>query len=496
MSSSRSLTQSVTTGVSWLGVAQVLQRATTLVVTAVLARQLFPEDFGLIALTLLTVNVISYFQDMGLSAALVQRPEVESDHLSTTFWLNLSAGLLLGAAGIVLAPLVATIFREPRLTSVLIAALIILPINGLGWTSYALLQRRLAFKEIAVIEWTSTLLSGVVAIVLALSGAGVWALIAQNVVGAIVSSSGRLLAAGWLPNLSFNMGRAKELFSFSSGALGYFVVNHGMRNIDNAIVGGVLGTAALGYYSLAYNLILMPGMTVCGLVGRVMFPALSSVQKDLSRFRRAYLRMARTVALITFPLILGLGATAPIFIRTIYGDRWAPAVPIVQILIVVGFFEAIAIWGPAAWALGRTKTTVVLAGISLLVMIIAFAIGVRWGLAGVAWAYVFISPIVFVLPHLWTNRLMELRFGKFLRAVAPPFCAAGIMGLVIVVMTTRGIQLSASRWANLTGYVIFGGCLYIALVACIAFLNRQQQGMISWLIGREASERQPEGVTL
>src|SRR2546421_796985 len=115
-----SLTSKVTSGVSWLSVAFFAQRAMILVVTAILARQLSPEDFGLIALTLLTVNFVSYFQDMGLSAALVQRKELENDHLVTAFWLNVVAGILLGAIGCGLSPLVALIFREPRLTPLLI----------------------------------------------------------------------------------------------------------------------------------------------------------------------------------------------------------------------------------------------------------------------------------------------------------------------------------------------------------------------------------------
>src|SRR5947207_9800335 len=190
--------------------------------------------------------------------------------------------------------------------------MITLPINGLGWASHSLLQRRLAFKQISIVEWLSMSVSGVTAITLALLGAGVWALIAQNIIGSIVSASGRLIAAGWLPGLAFSKQRFRELFSFSSGALGYFLVNHGMRNIDKAIIGSVLGATALGFYSIAYNLVLLPGMTICGLVGRVMFPALSSVQADLVRFSRAYPRMTRTVAFGTFPLLIGLGATTKI----------------------------------------------------------------------------------------------------------------------------------------------------------------------------------------
>src|SRR2546421_2482437 len=148
-----SLGKKVTHAVSWLAVAQVAQRATTLVVTAILARRLLPSDFGLIALTLLSVNFISYFQDMGLSAALVQRADLEKDHLDTAFWVNVIGGLALGLLGLALSPLIATLFRESRLTVLLMVMMITLPINGLGWASHSLLQRRLAFKQISIVEW-------------------------------------------------------------------------------------------------------------------------------------------------------------------------------------------------------------------------------------------------------------------------------------------------------------------------------------------------------
>lgn len=493
-----SLGKKVTHAVSWLAVAQVAQRATTLVVTAILARKLLPADFGLIALTLLSVNFISYFQDMGLSSALVQRAELEKEHLDTAFLVNVVGGLMLGLIGLALSPVLSTFFREPRLTRLLMVMMITLPINGLGWASYALLQRRLAFKQIAIIEWLNVSVSGVAAIGLALSGAGVWALVAQNIVASLIIAAGRLASAKWFPGLFFSAKRFRELFSFSSGALGYFLVSHGMRNIDKMIIGGVLGATALGFYSIAYNLILMPGMTICGLVGRVMFPALSSVQTDLRRFRRAYLRLARTVAFATFPMIVGLGATAKIFIPTIYGERWLPSVPILQILIVIGFFEAIAIWGAAAWALGNTRMSVICAVISLVMMSVAFGVGVHWGLTGVAWAYVLASPIIFLVPHIWTNRLMDLRLSALLEAIGPPLCGSAVMGIAVWWLISDGVRLFTANWANLTAYVTLGALIYAFVLLSMAIFYRRQHSVISWLIGRHLADIdvQPQGISL
>ncbi|MGA9995549.1 MAG: oligosaccharide flippase family protein, partial [Pyrinomonadaceae bacterium] len=249
--------------------------------TAILARQLSPEDFGLIALTLLAVNFFTYFHDMGLSSALVQRAELREEHLTTAFWLNICAGVILALIGLTLSHPVAAVFREPRVAPLLTVMMITFPISGLGWVSYALLQRKFKFREIAIIEWVANLISGITGIALAIAGAGVWALVAQQLAMSVVLTGGRVIAASWLPKFRFSAQSARELFSFSLSALGYFVVSHGVRSVDNAFVGGVLGVTALGYYALAYNLVLMPGMTICVLIGRVMFPVLSSMQGDM-----------------------------------------------------------------------------------------------------------------------------------------------------------------------------------------------------------------------
>ncbi|MGA9997368.1 MAG: polysaccharide biosynthesis C-terminal domain-containing protein, partial [Pyrinomonadaceae bacterium] len=193
---------------------------------------------------------------------------------------------------------------------------------------------------------------------------------------------------------------------------------------------------------------------------------------------------------------IGLGAAAPLFVTTIYGDKWAAVVPVLRVLIVVGFFEATGFWGIAVWALGKTKITFILALASLILMTIAFSIGVRWGLLGVAWAYVIVSPIVFILPHLLAARLMKLRLSDYIGAIAPPLLAAVVMGFVIALSIDRGIQLFTSRWLNLLAYIMVGAFIYSAVLIGIAIANRGERGIISWLMGRHLSEfeGQPQNV--
>jgi O-antigen/teichoic acid export membrane protein len=228
-----------------------------------------------------------------------------------------------------------------------------------------------------------------------------------------------------------------------------------------------------------------------------MFPALSSLQDDLVRFRSAYLRMARTITFATFPLIIGLGATAPLFVTTIYGEKWEQAVPVIRLLVVVGFFEGMGTWGTAIWALGKSRITFHLALASLALMTIVFFIGVRWGIVGVATAYIIISPIIFVVPHMLANRLMKLNLGAFLKAIAPPLFASAVMGCAVYLLIARGVHLFTSRWMNLLGFIVIGGVIYIATLLVMAIANRPEQGVFSWVVGQHLTEietRNPQSV--
>ena len=482
-----SLTRKVTSGVAWLASAQVVQRVSGLVITAILARLLSPEDFGLIALAVVAIGFIKIFTDVGFNSALVQREQVGEEHLSATFWLTVAVSLVLTALGVLGSPLIARLYREPRLVSLLIVLFLTVPISNLGQVSDALLQRRLAFRQLATIDWVSSLVAGLAGVGLALARAGVWALVAQNLVLVTVSAAAKMIAARWLPRLSFKFKYAREMMTFSVSVLGCTVINYAAFNIANALVGGALGVQALGYYALAFNLVMLPSMSISGLVTRVMFPALSSVQSDLPRFRRGYLRMLRIMSSVSLPAIIGLGATAPLLVSTVYGDKWILAVPVLQVLTVVGVLQAVNTSGLVFYALGRPNLLLGWAAVTLACMTISFAIGVRWGLVGVALAYVAVSPIVWAGPHLIANRLIALSNKHFVMAIGPSLCAAVVMGMVVSYLTEY--RLLHSAWANLLLLVGIGAGLYAGSYALIGtYMGRRQGGLIAWLSGQHSFE--------
>jgi O-antigen/teichoic acid export membrane protein len=456
-----SLSDRVRHSVSWLAIAQGGRRLLTLVTTAILARLIAPEDFGLVNMAMILVGLLSVGSDIGLTSALVQKSDLTEVQICSVFWLNVAACWLLATVGIALSWPIALAYHEPRVVPIIMVLALMLPLNGFGQVSDALLQRDLLFKRLALVELTSTLAASLVGVAVALAGGGVWALVAQYLTTSAVMSLGRLVAAGWRPRARFSFAEVRQFLGFSTSVLFGVMVNYATRNIDNALIGSVLGARALGYYSLAYNLILLPGMAIGSMVNRVLFPALSALKDDLARLRSEYVRGLRMLAAVSIPAIVGLCATAPLFVHVVYGPKWDEVAPLMRILLVIGLFEAVSTSGVVFWAMGRPLVLVAWAGLMLVVMTAAFAIGVRWGATGVAWSYVIVSPPLFLGPHLLAARLISLKLSDLVSCVALPLVAAGAMGVAIVYGLAY-LPFSIG-WVNLAACVIAGALLYAAV---------------------------------
>jgi PST family polysaccharide transporter len=441
-----------------------------------------------VALATMSAGVVAILADIGVTTALVQLPAIDEKDLSTGFWVGVGAacaGTILGAAA---SGAVAEGFREPEMRALLIALLLALPITAIGKISDVLLQRRLAFGSLAAIEWLGALGGGLVGGVLAWKGAGPWALVGQSLATSVVGTAGRICAAPWFPGLTFSRESAKRWLGFGGSVLGLGLVNFAVRNVDNAIVGRSLGAGALGIYGQAYNLAMLPSGTVAGLVSRVMFPALSSIQDDLVRLRRGYLRMLRIVALLSFPMLTGLAATSELAVRVVYGERWMAVVPLLRVLAIVGLLESLNTSGVIFLARGRPNL-LLLWGIAMFpIMAGAFVIGSRWGAVGVAWSYAIISPIVSLSPHIIANRLVGITTGRFARTLAPFAIASVAMGVLVNRVLALGLVGGMPPVVGFACIVAIGAAIYALLVFVIAGVaSRGGEGVVSWVSGKNLS---------
>jgi PST family polysaccharide transporter len=347
-----------------------------------------PSDFGLLAMVFVFSNFAAIFSGLGFTAAIVQKKEISDEALSSTFWINLGVGALLTVAFAAAAPLIAAFYSQPRLTPLVVLISTTFFIAALGDVHFALLTRRMDFKAIAIIGVLTIGISGPIAIFLAFSGYGVWSLAWYTVLTGSITVFFTWIYARWVPHLLLGLQHVKGLLRFGANFTGYSFVNYFAQNMDNLLVGRFLGSAALGFYNLAYNLLVLPTSTISAVVGNVMFPALSIIQHDKRLVRDAYVTANRYIAAVSFPLMIWVLVTAPQLIRVVYGPKWIPVIPLVQIFALAGLEQSIG--GNVGWIFlsqGRADVLFKVGIFATASAIIAFVVGLRGGVEGVVIAY-------------------------------------------------------------------------------------------------------------
>ena len=464
---SPSLASRTQSAVAWMASGEIARQVTQFLVGVALARLLTPADYGLAAMALFVVGFVAIFARTGMAEALVQRPVVSSGAWSSVYWLGLGLGCLVGLAVWLLAPLAAAFFRDDRVIPLLRALGWLTLLAAAGATQRAWLAKHLRFRLIAQIEWCGVLVGGVAGLALAATGWGVWSLVGANMAGTAAPAVLFYVLCPWRPTWELQSAAVRSALRFGVGLQGFGIVNYFNRRLDDALIGRYLGPIALGYYERAYLLMLYPVQNVAGVVGSVMFPALSEIGDDLPRFRAAYLRSVSCIATVAFPTMLGLLVTAPEAIDVIYGRQWAPAVPILQVLCLVGVLQSVGTTtGTIFMARARTGLMFIWGLIGAAVIYPSFFIGIQWGVMGVAVAYA-IANVVLLVPELAISfRLIGLPLrdlGRSVRGVLlGSLLMAGLVALVRYILLATHFEPHVVLALSIaTGILTFGAWLWV-----------------------------------
>lgn len=459
-----SLHHHVVRGLGWSGLSQALRLVLQVGISVLLARLLPPADFGAIAMVMVFAGFAASFSDLGLSAALVQKKDLQPRHSSTAFCVQVLSGVFLAVLLAVAAPLISSFYRAPRLLPLCLGIAPTFIVSAWSGVPMALLQRTMGFRRIAQIETAAALLSGAVAVAMALKGFGVWSLVSQAFLCALLTSVLSARQSGWKTSFAFDRPAWRELRQFSVALTGYNVLNYGIRNLDNLIIGKFIGPAALGFYSRAYNLMLFPIKQMSGAVSRVMFSALSSIQDQADRQRQIYLRTTRLIALATFPLMAGMAVLAEPLILLLFGPSWIESAPILRVLAIVGMLQSVGT--TAGWiytSQGRTDIMFFYSTGAFIVYGLAFLIGIRWGVLGVAVAYAASNLLILWVPS-WTlaGRLIGLTFPRMASNLAGEFACSAIMAAIVLGL--RATVFPHPGPLQLTCLIATGLAAYLAMI--------------------------------
>ncbi len=469
-----SLKRNVTIGVKWSSISQFGRQGMQLVTTVILARLLSPSDFGLASMAMVVIGFVFMFRDLGTSSAIIRQEGLSEELLSSIFWVNVAFGLLVTITLYFFAPLAAGFYHEPRVAPVLKLLAISLLISSLGVLHQSILERDLSFNKLAKIEVASVIVGSVVGIGSAVMGYGVWSLVYQTLTSVIMTTLLLWLSSSWRPKFIFRWLEIKSIGSYSLSLVGFNIVNYFARNIDNLLIGRFLGAQSLGYYNLAYRIMLYPLQSISTVISRVTFPAYSKLQEDNDKFRYAYLDVVRSIALFTFPLMLGLTALSRLLIFTFFGSQWSPSIILLIILAPVGLVQSIGTTvGSVYQAKGRTALMLIWGIGASLLTIIAIIVGLQWGIIGVAAAYATISIILTYPGFAIPCKLINLPVNDIGKAIWPILLGSSLMAIVLFLLGPS-FSKHASSGTTLAILILIGVSMYI---------------LLNWLINRDQLRR-------
>ena len=462
----------------WLSVGVIVQGVVTIGVVAVLARLLPPADFGLVSAGLLVINFCGIFSQGLVGPAVVQHPALRDEHVESAFSISLLGGVALLAALWVLAPDASRALHAGGLTPVVRALAWILPVQALGAVPEALLRRSLQFRAVASIRITSyTVGYGIVGIGVAVTGGGLWSLVAANAAQVFLNTGLLLVRQPHRKQLRLHAPAARDLLATSGGIILGSLGNYAARNGDNLVVVRGLGVAALGLYERAYALMTMPAALVGQVLDDVLFPTMAEIQADRPRVAAAYRRCVAGVALVSLPLSAVVVILAPEIIAVILGPQWAQATIPFRILAIGTLFRtSYKISESLSRALGAVYRNAWRQWTYAALVVGGGIVGQHWGLAGVSWA---------VLGAIFANYLLTAQLGIGLVSLGwDDYVLAHGAGVKAAVAVAGPAWLTATLARALlppSPLLVVGATLAVALVA-VALLGAVRP---QWLLGED-----------
>jgi PST family polysaccharide transporter len=433
--------------------------------TVILARLLTPADYGLIGMVAVFTGFISVFKDLGLSAATIQKAELSSQQVSTLFWFNVgvSIGMMLVTAA--LAPVIASFYAEPRLTRITLAYAAGFLFGGLAVQHEALLRRRMRFAALASAEIISLVVSSVVAITLAWHGLGYWALISSQLCLGMTYALVVWIACRWRPGLPVRYSGVRPMLAFGGNLTAFGVVNYFARNLDNMLIGRYWGSAALGLYGRAYQLLLLPIDQINTPITVVAVPALSRLVDTPDRYRKAYLRMLEKLTMVTMPLVAFMIVTSDWLVQIVLGSQWRGVTPIFMLLGIAGLIQTVT--NTTGWLFttqGTTRTMFRLGIINSLIAVASIIVGLPWGPIGVAASYGLSDLFIRAPLFFWfIGRKGPIRMFDFYRTIAPSALVSGTL-LAVLFALRRCITVASPLIGLIVSFIVAVG------VAALMFL--------------------------
>lgn len=463
-----SIHQKAAKGVLWSAIESLSRQVVSLLIFFVLARLLSPQAFGLVALASVFTAFIEIFLDQGFSQAIIQRQDLEPDHLDTAFWTNLGISSLLTLSGIAASSWVADLLHEPDAAPIIQFLSLSFLISAFSSVQQAILQRQFAFKALAVRSVTAIAAGGVVGVTMAVMGLGAWSLVGQRLANGIAQVMTLWWVSHWRPRFRVSRKHFQDLFAFGINVVGSNFLNFFNRRSDDLLIGYFLGSVALGYYTIAYRFLLSATSFLTYPFVSVAFSTFSRLQQDTQQICQSFYKFTQLAAFFSFPFFFGVAALAPQVVETLFGQQWQDSIPVLRILSFIGLLHSISFYNGAIFgAMGKPSWGLKIILLNTIANVIAFVVVVQWGIVAVAAAYTVRGYVLMPVSLILLRRLIHLEMLAYLKQLLPAFIGASLMTALLL-----AIQL---LWGNMLNVQVLllisiaaGVGVYLATVYLIA----------------------------
>jgi teichuronic acid exporter len=455
--------QQAAVALKWHAIAKLCSQAFSWAVTLIVVRLLAPEDYGLMAVSMVIISIIAGTAEFGLGSSLIQAQNLDRHELARVAGalglFNLVCGVALAAS----APWIATLFNEPGLDLVIQVSTLHFVLYAIEVVPQALMQREMNFKRNAAIEVAAVVAGSATTLVLAWLDAGVWALVTGNLIGGTVRTL-LFVVLGTFVLPSFVLTGIGRHIRFGGQVTAARFLWQLTYQLDTLIAARFLTGQAVGLYSVSMHLATLPVSKTMAIVNQVAFPAVARLQNELPRMRARLLEALRLLAFVAIPALWGLSATAHEFVDVVLGARWHEAsLPLALVSLIAPARMLMALFATAASAIGRADLDVRNTLVGALILPVAFLIGVQGNLNGLATSWLAGIPIILALTLPRTSSALGLSLRNVLAAVRGPLIGGVVMYGAVFAMRTTIIDLE--EIVRLPLLIVAGAVTYLLVVA-------------------------------
>lgn len=463
-------------GLAWSMIERFATQGVQFLFGIILARLLSPDDYGIIAMPLVFLAIAQCFIDSGFSTALVRKPDIKEEDLSTAFYFNVIVGIVCYGILFFTSPLIADFYNTPILSDLLKVTALATLFNPLSAVQQTILTRKIDFRTQAIVSLAGAIISGVIGLTMAYNGYGVWSLVFQQVGGYTLRTILLWILCDWRPKLLWSWDSFHYLWGFGSKMLASGLLDTIYNNIYPIVIGKFFSAKDLGNYTRAQNFSTLPSSNITGVLQRVTFPVLSRLQNEDERLAVNYRKILRLSALLIFPLMMMLSAIADPFVRILLTDKWEECIILLQILCFSMMWYPIhAINLNLLQVKGRSdlffRLEIIKKVIATVVMCITIPNGIIWMVSG----GIFTTMTSLIINTYYTGKLINVGYFMQMKDLLPIFALSFAMWCLIHCIN----YIISNTYIQLTAGVIVGSSFF--LIGAKTILRQEWNDAISML---------------